>query len=236
VLVGAGQVLAFSTAMNAITLHSACTIIWVLIGTLLGVIIGLYRTLDKLSWTMWVALVSLMGALITAAAACGLQDRPALVEPGQPWDAEVRMFHNPGFLPGVQAGTNIILAFTGGPAFYNVLSEMKSTKDFNKSVYVCQAWVTTTYLVIACVMYGYVGQYIDSPALGSAGPLMKRVCYGIVLPGLVIGAVLYIHIPAKYGEFFSVADNCSESLVFVRALRGTRHLTESTWQHWTAWT
>jgi hypothetical protein len=65
-------------------------------------------------------------------------------------------------------------------------------------------------------------RYIDSPALGSAGPLMKRVCYGIVIPGLVIGAVLYIHIPAKY--------------VFVRALRNTRHLTESTWQHWTAWT
>jgi hypothetical protein len=43
-------------------------------------------------------------------------------------------------------------------------------------------------------------RYIDSPALGSAGPLMKRVCYGIVIPGLIIGAVLYIHIPAKYGK------------------------------------
>lgn len=38
-----------------------------------------------------------------------------------------------------------------------------------------------------------------SPALGSVGILMQRVCYGIILPGLVIGAVLYIHIPAKYG-------------------------------------
>lgn len=43
-------------------------------------------------------------------------------------------------------------------------------------------------------------RYIDSPALGSAGPLMKRVCYGLVIPGLIIGALLYIHIPAKYGE------------------------------------
>lgn len=32
---------------------------------------------------------------------------------------------------------------------------------------------------------------------------MKRICYGIVLPGLIIGAVLYIHIPAKYGKFKS---------------------------------
>lgn len=43
-------------------------------------------------------------------------------------------------------------------------------------------------------------RFIDSPALGSAGPLMKRVCYGLVLPGLIIGVTLYAHIPAKYGE------------------------------------
>lgn len=46
-------------------------------------------------------------------------------------------------------------------------------------------------------------RYIDSPALGSAGPLMKRVCYGLVLPGLIIGVTLYVHIPAKYGESLS---------------------------------
>jgi NAD/NADP transhydrogenase beta subunit len=199
VLCGAGQLLAFSTAMNAVTLHGACTIAWVVICTALGIAIGMIRTLDKISWTNWVALVSLMGALITAAAACAVQTQPALAPVGEPLFLDVRLFHNPGFLPGVQAGTNIILAFTGGPAFYNVLAEMKNPKDFNKSVYFAQSWVTTTYLVISCVIYASVGQYIDSPALGSAGPLMKRVCYGIVLPGLIIGAVLYIHIPAKYG-------------------------------------
>jgi hypothetical protein len=99
--------------MNAVTLHAACTIAWVVLGAGLGIIIGLYRTLDKISWTMWVALVSLMGALIAAAAATGVQDRPADVPAGVPFTVDVRLFHNPGFLPGVQAGTNIILAFTG---------------------------------------------------------------------------------------------------------------------------
>lgn len=144
--------------MNAVTLHAACTIAWVVLGAGLGIIIGLYRTLDKISWTMWVALVSLMAALITAAAATGVQDRPADVALGEAFTIDVRMFHNPGFLPGVQAGTNIILAFTGGPAFYPCYAEMKRQKDFNKSVYLCQTWVTLTYLVIACVMYGFVGQ------------------------------------------------------------------------------
>lgn len=136
--------------MNSVTQHGTCTIVFVLICTILGIVIGMYRTLDKMTWTMWVALVSLMGALITAAAAAGVQETPA--------QFEYRLFHNPGFLPGVQAGTNIILAFTGAPAFYNVLSEMKSTKEFNKSVYVCQAWVTATYVIISAVIYANVGQ------------------------------------------------------------------------------
>jgi amino acid transporter len=78
----------------------------------------------------------------------------------EPLFLDVRMFHNPGFLPGVQAGTNILLAFTGGPAFYNVLSEMRNPRDFNKSVYLAQTWVTVTYLVISCVIYASVGQWV----------------------------------------------------------------------------
>jgi amino acid transporter len=158
VLCGAGQVLAFSTALNAVTLHGTCTIVFVVIGTALGISIGMYRTLDKMSWTMWVALASLMAALITATAASGVQERPADAEPGVPVDLDFRLFNNPGFLPGVQAGTNIILAFTGTAAVYNILSEMKNPRDFNKSVYVGQLWVTITYMVISGVMYGFVGQ------------------------------------------------------------------------------
>ena len=152
--------------MNAITLHGACTIAWVAICSALGIAIGMLRTLDKISWTMWAGLVSLMGALIAAAAACAVQDRPTLAPMNRPLFLDVRLFHNPGFLPGVQAGTNILLAFTGGPAFYNVLSEMKNPRDFNKSVYSAQAWVTATYLVISCVIYASVGQYVMCSDIG----------------------------------------------------------------------
>jgi hypothetical protein len=35
------------------------------------------------------------------------------------------------------------------------------------------------------------GQYVASPALGSAGPLIKKISYGIALPGLIAGPVVY---------------------------------------------
>lgn len=31
-----------------------------------------------------------------------------------------------------------------------------------------------------------------SPALGSAGPFLKKICYGLAIPALVIGAVMYV--------------------------------------------
>jgi len=70
-------------------------------------------------------------------------------------------------------------------------------------------------------VYYYCGQYVASPALGSAGALMKRICYGIALPGLLTSGLLLTHLPAKY--------------IFVRLLRGSHHLSQNTTTHWIVW-
>ena len=50
---------------------------------------------------------------------------------------------------------------------------------------------------------------------------MKRICYGLAIPGLLASSVIFVHLSAK--------------TVFVRILRGTKHLTSNSWQHWTFW-
>lgn len=92
---------------------------------------------------------------------------------------------------------------------------MRRPEDYKKSLISCQVIVTTVYLVslvlefasfltctklVGCVVYHFVGIYIASPALGSAGPLMKRVCYGIALCGLLASCILNVHVAAKNGE------------------------------------
>lgn len=54
--------------------------------------------------------------------------------------------------------------------------------------------MTLTYVVIGSVVYGYCGSYVASPALGSAGGTLKKVCYGIALPGLIVSTALFIHV------------------------------------------
>ena len=48
--------------------------------------------------------------------------------------------------------------------------------------------------IIATIVYFYAGQYVATPALGTAGVLLKRISYGIALPSLIVAGVLYSHV------------------------------------------
>lgn len=98
---------------------------------------------------------------------------------------------------------------------------MRKPRDYYKSLYICQAIVTATYLTIGIVVYYYCGQYLANPALGSAGVMVKKVAYGIALPGLFVSVTIYTHVGAK--------------MLFVRFLRGSEHLTSHSFTHWAVW-
>jgi hypothetical protein len=38
------------------------------------------------------------------------------------------------------------------------------------------------YLVSGLVIYRFAGPGVESPAPSSAGPLMKKICYGLAIP------------------------------------------------------
>lgn len=50
------------------------------------------------------------------------------------------------------------------------------------------------YVAIGTVIYYYCGSYVASPALGSAGATVKKVAYGIALPGLIASTVIVLHV------------------------------------------
>lgn len=48
--------------------------------------------------------------------------------------------------------------------------------------------------LVGMVVYYYCGTYASSPALGTAGPVVKKVAYGIALPDLFVTAILLAHV------------------------------------------
>lgn len=71
---------------------------------------------------------------------------------------------------------------------------MRDPRKFTRSLVCAQAGSTGIYLTIAVVVYYYCGSYVTSPALGSAGALIKRISYGIAIPGLIVTTTLFIHV------------------------------------------
>lgn len=75
---------------------------------------------------------------------------------------------------------------------------MRNPREYTKALVACQSVVTITYVTVGIVVYYYAGSYVTSPAIGSAGPVVKKAAYGIALPGLFATSILLIHVSALH--------------------------------------
>ncbi|WVQ95771.1 hypothetical protein IAU59_002870 [Kwoniella sp. CBS 9459] len=220
VAIAGATFLSISVAFNTITEHAACTVVWAVVGAVIVAAFASIQTLGRISWLGWIGLVSIIASVITLMVAAGLTDRPSLAPPGN-FDIITQVAATSTFVDAINSVSIVVFAYAGTPNFYNIVGEMRQPKHYTKSVIFAQMGVTALYLVVGCVVYHFVGQYIASPALGSAGFTVKKVCYGLALPGLIVGGLLYAHIAAKY--------------MFVRVLRKSRHLSKNTPVHYMVW-
>ncbi|KAM0199543.1 hypothetical protein ACHAPI_003306 [Fusarium lateritium] len=156
--------------------------------------------------------------------AVGIQDRPSAapkINLDHDWKSDYKLYNSPGFADAMTAISTIIFAYAGTPLFFPIAAEMRDPRHYTKAMVLCQSVATVTYVVVGIVIYYYCGSYVASPALGSAGKTIKQIAYGLALPGLIAGATINAHVTGKY--------------LFVRILRGSRHLTANTFVHWATW-
>ncbi|KAM0229969.1 hypothetical protein ACHAP5_011486 [Fusarium lateritium] len=216
---GAGM-LSLSIGLNAVSTHGACTAIFVAIAAILGFGLSSIRTLSKISWLAWIGLVSIMTSVIMVAIATGVQDKPAAAPSGV-WVSDYKLFKSPTFLQATSAVCSHVSAYAGTPGFFAIVAEMRQPEQYTKALAICQTVVTLAYVIIGCLMYYFCGSYVSSPALGSAGVVIKKASYGVAIPGLIVTIALVTHLPSKY--------------MLVRLLRNTQHLTSNSAIHWATW-
>ncbi|TXT04954.1 hypothetical protein VHUM_04037 [Vanrija humicola] len=210
-----------STALNAVSAHGACTAIFIAVAGVLAFMFGAIPTLGAITWIGWAGLASILAAVFTVTVAVGVQSRPSLAPATGPFDKNVKMFGDATFAQAMAAINQILFAYGSTPMFFGIASEMREPRKFTHSMVASIGFLTTVYLVVGVVVYHYCGQYVASPSLGSAGPLLKKICYGIAIPGLLASMTLFTHMASKN--------------IFVRALAGSRHLAANTPTHWAAW-
>lgn len=119
------------------------------------------------------------------------------------------------FVTAFNSVSNIVFAYAGHIAFFSFISEFRKPEDFPKALFTLQATDTSMYLIVAVVVYYYTGSEVDSPALGSADALVKKVAWGLAIPTIIVAGVVYGHVASKY--------------IYVRLFRGTEHLSSRSW-------
>ncbi|KAL5049419.1 hypothetical protein BDW71DRAFT_175849 [Aspergillus fruticulosus] len=220
IFVSGSGMLSISIALNALSSHAICTAIFVAIAAVVGFGLSSIQTLAKMSWLAWIGTACIIAAVSTVTIAVGVQGHPPEVDGVVP-EADYKLFGSPNFADAMAAISTICLSYAGTPAYFHIAAEMRDPRLYTRALAVSQAIITIIYVVCGTVVYYYCGSHVASPALGSAGPLIKNICYGIALPGLIVSTVVLLHLPAKH--------------IFVRMLRGSKHLTSHTLIHWTAW-
>ncbi|KAH7141633.1 transmembrane amino acid transporter protein-domain-containing protein [Dactylonectria macrodidyma] len=220
--VSGSAMLSISVALNALSEHGACTAIFVAVAAIMTFCLSSIQTLGRISWVAWVGASCIIISVFVVTIAVGLQDRPSAAPKGLgEWKSDYKIVAHPSFTDAISAVSTLVFTYAGTPAFFNIVSEMRDPRLYTRALAVCQVTVTVVYIIVGTVVYYFCGSYVASPALGSAGPLMKKVGYGIALPGLFGSAILLSHLPAKH--------------IFIRILRGSQHLTANTAIHWITW-
>ncbi|CAG8104881.1 unnamed protein product [Penicillium olsonii] len=217
---GGSALLSISISLNALSDHATCTAVFVAVAAIIALMFSSIQTLARISWLAWIGAACIVIAVFIITIAVGVQGHPPRIDGVVPV-SNYRLLGDPTFTEAMTAISTICLTYAGTPACFNIISEMRDPRYYNRALWICQLAVTIIYIVVGTVVYYYCGSYVASPALGSAGPLLKKVSYGFALPGLCVSAILLLHLPAKH--------------VFIRILRGTQHLTGQTVIHWVTW-
>ncbi|KAI0477145.1 putative amino acid transporter [Xylariaceae sp. FL0804] len=219
-VVGSG-IVGLSVALNALSDHGACTVWFSFVSAVVITACASIRTLKNMGWVMLAGFLSLLVAILVVVIGVTTLDRPAAAPQTGDFELGYAAIAYPTFAAGMTATATIFISSAGSSAFLPVISEMRRPRDFKKAVYVCMGLVLAFYLTFPLIVYAWCGNWIANPALGSAGTTLKKVSYGIALVGLVASACINQHLAAKY--------------IFVRLLRGSRHLQSATATHWATW-
>ncbi|KAF5975271.1 neutral amino acid permease [Fusarium coicis] len=220
VFISASAMLGISVGLNAVSDHALCTWSSVIIAAVSTGLLASIRTLGKIGWIAWVGIAGIMIAIFSVTISVGVERRgsPALVSGNS---TAFRAINNPPFADAMAAVSSHIFAYAGVPSYFPIIAEMQQPEHYTSALIWSQSIMTAVYVVIGVVIYCFVGSSVASPALGSAGEIMKKVSYGFALPGLLVSAMIVTHLPAKY--------------IFLRVLRGSDHLHRNSLVHWGTW-
>ncbi|RKK70313.1 hypothetical protein BFJ69_g11962 [Fusarium oxysporum] len=226
IFVAASAMVTLSIALNTISSHAACTVVFIFISCAACYIFCIPRTTKFVSHLGIPNALSVLAACILVMVVLGVQG-PKGVDNMAEWKREIVIVGNPSFRDGLNACLKIVFAYAANLSFVGYLAEMTNPlEDFKFCLTVLECGSMTMYVIFAVIFYCLGAEYTTSPILGSTATTFAKAAFGIALPAIFATGLAYGHIGSKY--------------IFVNVMRWTGNLNEVTsnsvksWSTWIA--
>jgi hypothetical protein len=241
------HVLTAAKILNTLSDHSQCTVVFSVIGMLMGIVMSVPRTLRHVSFMSMFSGESRAGtpafvskrpltvhpafcmalAILLFLIFAGIEDHPGFGYYGTyPAAGEVRTYPFPlagtTWINCMNAVLNITFLWVPQILFPTFIAEMEKPQDFPKSLAVLTVISAFLFICPPAIGFHYLGQYSTAPAFGSLGPdSYKKGSFAfVIVPTIVIG-VIYANVTAKF--------------IYFRVMGTSRHAHSNTVIGWGVW-
>ena len=183
--------------INIVGKPDLCALTWGVISAILLYCLALPPTFHEFAILGYIDFASIIVAILVTMAATGVEASNA---PGglsaAPWSA----WPPPDitFAKAILSVTNIVFAYAFAVCQFSFMAEMHTPRDYVKSIWVLGMIEICIYTLTGSIIYSFVGNNVDSPAILSASPLMSRVAFGLALPVIFISGSINSTVVGKY--------------------------------------
>lgn len=174
-----------------------CALVWGVISAILLFVVALPPTFAEFAILGYIDFVSIICAIGVTIIATGIE---ASKRSGGLGSVEWSVWPpaDVSFQGAFLSVTNIIFAYSFSVCQFSFMSEMHTPKDYVKSIWALGLSEIFIYTVTGALVYAFVGNDVESPALLSAGFTVSRVAFGVAIPVIFISGSINTTVVCRY--------------------------------------
>ncbi|KAI1066947.1 hypothetical protein LB507_011356, partial [Fusarium sp. FIESC RH6] len=192
VLATGSHCLTGTIALVKITGSSVCSLMFGVTSAIILLVLAIPPSFTEIAILGYVDFISIILAVGITIIATGIQRSEA----SSPWSAWPQ--NDLSFTQALTAVSNIVFSYAFAAAQFSFMSEMHTPADFTKSIITLGLTEIVLYTITGAVIYVFVGQEVQSPALLSASPLVSKVAFGVALPVIYISGSINATVACRF--------------------------------------
>lgn len=195
ILIVGSHVLTGTIAFKTLSESNVCSIAWAVLSGVLLLALAIPPSFAEVAILGYIDFASIVLAIGVTMVATGSSSTgpTAVAATWSAWPKEGLPFSQ-AFI----SVNTIVFAYAFAACQPSFMDEMHTPRDYMKSVVALGIFEISIYTLTGAIIYAFVGQEVQSPALLSAGPLMSKVVFGIALPVIFISGSINTTVVGRF--------------------------------------